>query len=198
MRSEGGAVFLISVSEEWSGSGKWWTWSAVIVKCQSRAQSANERRGEIVAAPLRSHTLLTTQPFCICSAFLYLVVFYLQCVSSVLQCVSVFGCVVSICSAFLFAVRFCFGLVGVSFCSVFMYLVVLWVFAARFCFAACLCIWLCLSICLWVFAVRFCFAACLCIWLCCEYLQCVSVLQRVYVFGCGCKYLQCVLCLFVL
>ncbi len=85
-----------------------------------------------------------------------------------LQCVSLFGCVVSICSAFLylvvlwaFAVRFfiwlccehlqCVSLFGcvVSICSVFLYLVVLWAFAVRFF-----------------------------IWLCCEHLQCVSL------FGC--------------
>ncbi len=80
-----------------------------------------------------------------------------------LQCVSLFGCVVSICSAFLylvvlwaFAVRFliwlccehlqCVSLFGcvVSICSAFLYLVVLWAFAVRFF-----------------------------IWLCCEHLQCV-------------------------
>jgi len=80
-----------------------------------------------------------------------------------LQHVSVFGCVASICSAFL-------------------YLVALWVFAARFC------IWLCCEyylVALWVFAAHF------YIWLRCEYLQHVSVfwlcceyLQHVSVFDC--------------
>jgi len=146
--------------------------------------------------------------------------------------VSIFSWVVSICSVFLylvalwvFAARFCillcceylqhffciwlhceyfqhvfvFGCV-VSICSVFLYLVALWVFAA------CFCIWLrceylqrvsvfgcVVSICsaflhlvaLWVFAVRF------YIWLCCEYLQrffCIwlhcEYFQHVFVFGC--------------
>ncbi len=47
-------MFLISVSEEWSGSGEMVnperSWSGVIIK-------SSERGEEIVGAPLRSHTL---------------------------------------------------------------------------------------------------------------------------------------------
>ncbi len=107
--------------------------------------------------------------WCICAHLCWLHCEYLQ-------HISVFGCVVSICSTFLylvalwvFAAHFCIWLrcgylqrISVfllSIYSAFLYLVALWVFAAHFC------IWFC-----WVFTVHF------CIWLCWEFLQWVSVL----------------------
>ncbi len=110
-----------------------------------------------------------------------------------LQRGSLFGCVVSICSAVLylvvlwvFAVRFfiwlcceylqCVSLFGcvVGICSALLYLVVFWAFARGSLFGCVvsICSVVLYLVVLWVFAVWF------FIWLCCEYLQCVSL------FGC--------------
>ncbi len=78
-----------------------------------------------------------------------------------LQRVSVFGCVVSI-------------------CSVFLYWVVLRVFAASFC------IWLCCEY-LQHFSIFGCIAS---IWLCCEYLVVLRVFAACFCIGLCCEYLQ--------